>query len=194
MKLSRFFVIGALVALSLPMLAAVAKADGLPPGDPIYKTGGDPPLPGEEPESIISTNFTIACASGTCPAEPNDGSSPCELIQFGGASTQFSPSCFFQKDVATLGVARSSMRSSLTSPGPIQAKRYVARSKEIRRCLMSAMWRAMEGQARLYLSRLARFYTGRISSWIWKDSRAEFRAPYTPTYLSRARCLCLGSV
>lgn len=106
MKLSRVFVAGALVALSLPMLAAVAKADGLPPGDPIYKTGGDPPLQGEQPESIISTEFTVACASGTCPAEPNDGSSPCELIQFGGASTQLSPSCFFQNDVATLGVGQ----------------------------------------------------------------------------------------
>ncbi len=104
MKLSRFFVVGALVALSLPMLATAAKADGLPPGDPIVRTAGDPPLQGEAPEGIFGSNFSITCASGTCPGT-DVSSTPnpnwCVLNQPG--LTEMSPSCFFENDFSTNG-------------------------------------------------------------------------------------------
>lgn len=96
MKLSRLFIVGALVALSLPMLATVAKADGLPPGDPIVRTAGDPPLPGEVAAPIVTNLFSISCLSGTCPADPNDGSSPCGLAE--GNFSFSSPSCYFQNE------------------------------------------------------------------------------------------------
>lgn len=97
MKLSRLLVVGTLLVISVPMLAAVANADGLPPGDPIVRTAGDPPLPGEVPQAIVTTNFSVLCASGTCPGD-TPPSSPCGLEQ--GSLTQFSPSCFFQNDIA----------------------------------------------------------------------------------------------
>ncbi len=104
MKLSRVFVAGVLVALSLPMLATVAKADGLPPGDPRVRTAGDPPPPGEVPEGIFGSSFTITCASGTCPdAIPSATPSPdwCGISQPG--LDESSPSCFFENDFSING-------------------------------------------------------------------------------------------
>jgi hypothetical protein len=118
MKLTRVFVAGALVALSLPMFAAVAKADGLPPGDPIVRTAGDPPLPGEVPEGIFTNNFTLSCPSGTCPgtdvsSTPNPNWCGLSQLDF----SESSPSCFFENDISTNGIPQVINELVFSLPG-----------------------------------------------------------------------------
>jgi hypothetical protein len=103
MKLSRMLLVGALVAMALPLLAAVAKADGLPPGDPQFKAGGDAPIPGEVAAPLFQENFVISCSSGTCPGSGDvpTGNDPCGLTE--GGYSNSSPSCFFVNDIEING-------------------------------------------------------------------------------------------
>jgi hypothetical protein len=84
MKLSSLFVAGTLIA-ALAFAVPVAKADGLPPGDPIIKAAG---AGIDAPAGIVTTSFTISSSTGTSPE-----TSPC-LLNEGGLSIS-SPNCQF---------------------------------------------------------------------------------------------------
>jgi len=88
MKLNRLF----LVVLLLTMSAAVAKADGVPPGDPKVIEKG----PGSDaPAGIVFSNFALSSATGDSPA-----TSPCKLIEpFPGGGSINSMNCQFQNDL-----------------------------------------------------------------------------------------------
>jgi hypothetical protein len=103
MKSSRLFLVGALVAMALAMFGGAAKADGLPPGDPLFKAGGDAPIPGEVAAPLIISNFILSCDSGTCPGSGDvpTGNDPCGISQMGLENT--SPSCFFVNDIEING-------------------------------------------------------------------------------------------
>ncbi len=103
MKLNRLFLVGALVAMSLAMFGGAAKADGLPPGDPLFKAGGDAPIPGEVAAPLIISNFVLSCDTGTCPGSGDvpTGNDPCGINQMGLENT--SPSCFFVNDIEING-------------------------------------------------------------------------------------------
>ncbi len=80
-----------------------ARADSIPSGDPVVKTGGSggtgtPILLGAAPApaSIITPDFSIFTASGASPA-----TSPCVLIQ--GTIMTSSPQCFFENDITQNG-------------------------------------------------------------------------------------------
>lgn len=102
MRFSRVLLVATLAVMS----AAIAKADGLPPvppGDPIFRAGGDAPILGEVAAPLFESNFVISCASGTCPG-PGDvptGTNPCGLTE--GDYSNTSPSCFFVNNIEING-------------------------------------------------------------------------------------------
>ena len=102
MKLSSLFVAGTLVA-ALAFAVPVAKADGLPPGDPQIKAAGDDVI--GAPSPIFTTNFSITSPTGTSPvsngSEENPGSD-CFLSE-GGFSFD-TPTCQFVNVVVSDGV------------------------------------------------------------------------------------------
>jgi hypothetical protein len=106
MKLASLLVATALIAALVVMVAPVAKADGVPPGDPVFKGGGDAPLPGEVAAPIFQTTFTISCMSGTCPGADDmpTGIDPCDLTE--GSYSNSSPSCYFVNDLEINGVGQ----------------------------------------------------------------------------------------
>lgn len=91
---SRIFLLGLFVVFSFTL----AKADQLPVGDPIIKTGGSPDPPA--PAGIITPSFSIFSSTGFSP-----GTSPCILMQ-GGISTE-SGSCFFENDITIKDVGQT---------------------------------------------------------------------------------------
>lgn len=95
----RLLLSGLLVVFSL----ALAKADQIPAGDPIIKTGGSQTQAptfattnAPVPAAIITSSFTITSPSGTSP-----GTSPCILTQ--GSITTTSPNCLFENDISING-------------------------------------------------------------------------------------------
>jgi hypothetical protein len=97
-----------LLALFVAFCSVVGKANQLPPGDPVIRTGGIDP-PGSA--SIITSSFTIESPSGTSP-----GTSPCKLFQF-GVLTSTSPTCLFENDINPNGVGLTI--ASLTFDAPL---------------------------------------------------------------------------
>jgi hypothetical protein len=94
MKLASMFLAVAMVLALVVMLAPVAKADGVPPGDPQIGLGG---AIFDAPVGIITTDFTVSPESGsTAP--------PCVVTQFGGASVQTSPQCQLLNAIQNDGV------------------------------------------------------------------------------------------
>jgi len=102
MKLSSLFVAGVLVA-ALAFAVPVAKADGLPPGDPQIKAAGDDVI--GAPSPVITTSFSITSPTGTSPisngSDENPGSD-CFLNE-GGFSFD-TPTCQFLNVVVEDGV------------------------------------------------------------------------------------------
>lgn len=92
---SRIFLLTLFVVVGF----TVGKADQIPAGDPIIRTGGrgtgavanlgTPPAPA----AIITSSFTITSPSGTSPA-----TSACVLKQ--GGLTTISKSCLFENDIS----------------------------------------------------------------------------------------------
>jgi hypothetical protein len=73
MKLSSLFLVVALIAALVVMSAPVAKADGVPPGDPLVRQAG----PGtDDPTGIVFSSFAISSSTGTSP-----GTSPCVVTE-----------------------------------------------------------------------------------------------------------------
>ena len=110
MKLARIVALAAFVALS----AAQAHADSIPTSDPTIRTGPPPggghapiQLGGSDPvpAGIFTTDFTIESPSGTSPVSL-PGGSDCLLFQF-GVQTADSPTCLFENDIETKGVAET---------------------------------------------------------------------------------------
>ena len=88
-----------LFGLFVVFCSMVGKADQIPLGDPIIKTGGrgtpafHPVVPPPVPAAIITSSFTITSPSGNSPA-----TSACVLTQSG--LTTSSKSCFFENDIS----------------------------------------------------------------------------------------------
>lgn len=105
--------IGFFVAL-LMCSVAVAKADQIPVGDPVVKTGGAGGQGGSpsssSPAGIIIADFTILSPSGTSP-----GTSPCILIQSGIMTT--SPECLFENDITLSGTGQTITELVFDAPG-----------------------------------------------------------------------------
>ena len=106
----RIAAIGSLLLLC----SAQARADSIPTGDPIVKTGGGGTgapirLGDPAPAGIITPDFTIFSSSGTSP-----GTSPCVLIQGGIVTT--SPTCLFENDIAPNGVGLTIISLTFDAP------------------------------------------------------------------------------
>jgi hypothetical protein len=110
MKLARIVVLAAFALLS----AAQAQADSIPTSDPTIRTGPPPggghapTLSGDTspaPAAIITTDFMVMSPSGTSPVSL-PGGSDCLLFQF-GVQTADSPTCLFENDIETKGVAET---------------------------------------------------------------------------------------
>jgi len=102
MKLSSVVLAGTLVA-ALAFAVPAAKADGVPPGDPVVKAAG---AGFDDPASIITTNFTISSPTGTSPLDPSDpNSSACVLTQ--GPFETSSPQCQFVNGLTVNGVGQT---------------------------------------------------------------------------------------
>ncbi|MGB9067584.1 MAG: PEP-CTERM sorting domain-containing protein [Candidatus Acidiferrales bacterium] len=102
MKLSSLFVAGTLVA-ALTFAVPLAKADGLPPGDPQIKAAGDDVI--GAPSTIITASFQIVSPTGTSPvsngSEGNPGSD-CFLVEYGISFD--TPTCQFRNELSSDGV------------------------------------------------------------------------------------------
>jgi hypothetical protein len=90
----------------LPILAAVARADGLP--DPLVGIGGVDP--GFAPQSINIPVFTISDSNGVSPSEdpngnPIEGGSAC-VVTPPGEPFGVSDGCFFQNDITMNGTGQ----------------------------------------------------------------------------------------
>jgi hypothetical protein len=99
MKLNSLFVAGILVA-ALAFAVPAAKADGLPPGDPIIKAAG---AGFDAPAGIITQDFTIASPSGTSPLDPTDPTSSACVVTQASVIVTNSPACQFQNDITDSG-------------------------------------------------------------------------------------------
>jgi hypothetical protein len=100
MKLSSLFVAGTLVA-ALAFAVPMAKADGLPPGDPLIKAAGDDVY--GAPSPIVTTSFQILSPTGTSPITDGSGSD-CFLLEAGLSFD--SPTCQFLNVVVVDGVGQ----------------------------------------------------------------------------------------
>jgi hypothetical protein len=102
MKLSSLFVAGTLVA-ALACAVPLAKADGLPPGDPQIKAAGDDVI--GAPSTIITASFQIVSPTGTSPVSNGSDENPgsdCFLLESGLSFD--TPTCQFRNELASDGV------------------------------------------------------------------------------------------